>query len=501
MKISIFALLLVMALAGGAAAQEGALRLTLKEAVKLAVEKNLDVRAELYNPAVAEADMRGSKGIYNPLLTLLANYQESNTLPANSFIIGGVTVNRQDSLQYNAGISQLIPSGGTVGVALNNNWNHNNSKSSGILNNYFQSDLTLTFLQPLLKNFGKETTELNISVAKFNKEGSLEQFKTRLSDIISQVRTQYFQLYSVREDLEVKKTSLALAEKILSDTEARVRVGVLPAMEILNAQFGVASRQKELIDAERALKDRIDSLRLLLQLRDAADIIPADTPFRDGYPVDESREIAHALASRPDLRQQRVTLRTSELQSRVARNLSSPDLSFTASSAFTGLDRNYNRDLEQVGSGRYPVWSAGLQLNYPLGNDAARNDYIRSKLRVAQSQTQVRSLEETVTYDVRTAVRGVSSGYVQLEVTARGRAYAEERLQAFIKRNQVGLATTKDVLDVENELVTAKGNQLRAVADYNNAITALWKATGELLEREGITISEQDADALYEKSR
>lgn len=501
MKRYVLAVALLTACSGAATAQEGPVRLTLKEAVKLAVERNLDVRAELYNPAAAEADMRGSMGIYNPLLTMLANYQESNTLPANSFIIGGVTVNRQDSLQYNAGINQLIPSGGTVGVALNNNWNHNNSQSAGILNNYFQSDLTLTFLQPLLKKFGKEATELNISVAKFNKEGALEQFKTRLSDIISQVRNQYFQLFSVREDLEVKKTSLALAEKILSDTEARVRAGVLPAMEILNAQFGVASRQKELIDAERALKDQIDSLRQLLQLQDAADIIPADTPFRDGYPVDESREIERALATRPDLRQQRVTLKTSELQSRVARNLSSPDLSFTASSAFTGLNRNYNRDLEQVGSGRYPVWSVGLQLNYPLGNDAAKNDYIRSKLRVAQSQTQVRSLEETVTYDVRTAARGVSSGYVQLEVTARGRAYAEERLQAFIKRNQVGLATTRDVLDVENELVTAKGNQIRAVADYNNAITALWKATGEILEREGITISEQDADALYEKNR
>ena len=80
-----------------------------------------------------------------------------------------------------------------------------NNSGIGVLNNYFQSNVTLNFAQPLLKNFGRETTELNISVARFNKEGSLEQFKARLMSIISQVKTQYYQLYSARENLEVKK--------------------------------------------------------------------------------------------------------------------------------------------------------------------------------------------------------------------------------------------------------------------------------------------------------
>lgn len=501
MKRYIFTLVIVMAFAGEALAQEGERRLSLKDAVKLAVERNLDVRAELYNPASAEADIRKYRGVYNPLLSLLLQYQDSSTLPANSFISGGVSVTRQRSTTYNAGLSQLVPSGGTVGATFDNSWNHNNFQSPGAINNYFQSDVTLSFSQPLLKNFGRETTELNINVARFNKEGSLEQFKAKLTDIVTQVRTQYFQLYSVREDLEAKKTSLALAEKILSDTEARVKAGVLPAMEILNAQFGVATRQKELIDAERALRDQVDILRLLLQLPDVIDIIPADTPYQDVYTIDEARLIQSALDSRPDLREQRVALKTSELQSRVARNQTRPQLDFTGSVAFTGLDRNYNRDMEKVVSGKYPVWIAGLQLTYPIGNDAAENDYIKSMLKVEQARTLIKSLEETVAKDVRTAARAVLSGHVQLDVTARGRAYAEERLQAFIKKNQVGLATTKDVLDVENDLVTAKGNQIKAVADYNKAITALWKATSEILEREGITLSEKDADSLYEKSK
>ena len=185
----------------------------------------------------------------------------------------------------------------------------------------------------------------------------------------------------------------------------------------------------------------------------------------------------------------------------MARNQTLPELDFNGSAAFTGLASTYNRDLDRVGSGRYPIWIAGLKLTYPIGNDSAKNDYIKSKLAVAQNKTQLKSLEETISRDVRIAVRAVRSGYLQLDVTARGRAYAEEVLQAYIKKQKVGLATTKDVLDELNNLVTAQGNEIQAVTDYNNAIVNLWKATGELLEREGITLGEKEAGKLYEDNR
>jgi outer membrane protein len=482
-------------------AQEDSVNLTLKQAIKMAVEKNLDVKAELYNPASAEADIRGSKGIYDPLVTFNTQYEESTTQPASIFL-AGTTLQRSKILSADPGISQLIPYGGTLGLVFYNTWNRNNSSlERGFLNSYWQSELSLNFTQPLLKNFGKEATELNISVAKYNKEGSLEQFRSKLLSTVALVRTQYNQLYSLRENLEVRKTSLALAEKILNDTQAQVKAGVLPAMEILNAQFGVATMQKNLIDAERAVKDQVDSLRLLLQLPVGTDIVPVDTPFRGPYQVDESSMIRKALADRPDLKQLQVTLKTNELQSRVARNQTLPDLNLSANTSLTGLDQTYSKDLDRVASGYYPVWSVGLQFSYPLGNRTAENTYIKSKLKVGQTQTQVKSLEDTITNDVRNAVRALQSSYKQLDVTARGSAYAEEVLQAYIKKQKVGLATNKDVLDEENNLVTAKGNQIQAVADYNNAITSLWQATGELLDREGITVNGKEADSLYEKNR
>ncbi|GLI38900.1 TolC family protein [Geobacter hydrogenophilus] len=482
--------------AAPAFAAEGQISLPLAEAVRSAVEKNLDVKAELYNPAMAQADIRKNEGIYDTTLRLATDFNYSVTEPASSFLTGSLT-NRQKTFDVNPGISQLIPIGGTLGVTFNNTYNSNNSTRS--FNNYWNSDLTVNLTQPLLKNFGREPTELAIMVARNSRGESLERFRTTLSDTVARVRNEYFKLYSLRGDLEVKTTSLLLARKILDDTKARVKAGVLPAMEILNAEFGVASREKDLIDAEKAVRDQNDVLRVLLQLPGREEIVPVDMPTKEPFAVNEKEMVKRALDNRSEIREQLAALKSRELEMRVAHNRTLPDLNLSASAALTGLDAHYNRDMEKIGSADYPVWGVGLQFAYPLGNNAAENDYIRSKLRLEQAKTQVRSLEANVENDVKAAIRGVESGYKQIDVTERGRAFAEERLRSFIKKNEVGLATTKDVLDVENDLAAAKINQINALVGYTDAITQLWRTTGEILDRTGVQLSDTEGDSLYER--
>jgi len=486
--------LLTLACALGSAvplmAQEPpAINLTLKEAIRLTFERNLDLKVELYNPALAEADIHRNQGIYDPLLSAGASYNRSTS--ASPFFFTPVTA---DTFAANLGVTQLLSTGGTVGLSGNSSWLSNSST-------VYSNGVNLTASQPLLRNFGREVTDLNINVARFNKEGSLERFAARLSDTVAQVRNDYFKLYNLRQVLEVKKTSLALANKILDETRGRVKAGVLPAMEILNAEFSSATREKDVIDAERAVRDQVDVLRLSLQLDRSSDILTADQPTTDYYSVPENEALTKALASRPELAAQRVNLKVDDLLRRVAHNRTLPDLSLNANVGLDGFDSRFAGAYERTLKTDYPAWGIGLQFSYPLGNRAAENDYIKSKLTLDQARAQLLSLESGVTNDVRAALRLLQSSYKQIDVTARGRAYAEERLRAFEKKNAVGLATTKDVFDVENDLVTAKGNQIQALVDYNNAITGLWHVTGELLDRQGIKLSERQADPLYQGAK
>jgi len=471
------------------------LALSLKEAIAMGVEKNLDVRAELYNPAQFEADINRNRAIYDPILMAQTSYGDSNVPTA---MVVGATSSYGRMFQADASLSQLFWTGATATAGFNNTFNSTNS--TGSQSNYWQSSLGVSLTQPLLKNFGQETTDININVSRLSKFASLEHFNARLLNMVTQVRSEYFKLYSLREQLKVAQTSLELARKILSDTKAQVTAGVLPAMEIINAEFGAYSREKELIDTEKAVSDEVDVLRLLLQIKGKGDILTVDLPQHSAYEVNEDEALKRAMG-RPDIREQKRNLEIAELQTRVFNNRIKPDLSLSASASLVGLDHNYPRNLEKLGSVDYPAWSIGLNLTYPLGNNAAENDYRRSRLKTEQTALQVRILEEGAANDVKSAIRGIISSYKQIAVADRGRAYAEERLKAYLRKKDVGLATNKDVLDVENDLVAAKNNQILAVVNYDNAITHLLQVTGELLEREGVRMVEGDADKLYKNIR
>lgn len=477
------------------AGESSVIRLTLADAVKAAVENNLDVRAERYTPAQQEAEYQKSRGIYDPTLQLLASYVDATNL--SSFYLSPPDRQADRSTQLNAGLSQLFFTGGTATIGFNNNYNRAEAATTARPDSYWYSSLGLTVSQPLLKNFGREATELAIDTARLSKYSSIEQFNVRLSATVAQVRNEYYTLYSLREELEVKKVSLELARKILAETQARVKAGVMPAMEILNAEYGVASREKELIDAERAVSDQTDLLRQLLQLERTSELVIAETPSKALYEVSEQDQIRLALELRPELRELQQNLELLELQTRVSNNRTLPDLTLSASAAATGLGDSYPKDMDRLGSGEYPNWSVGLALAFPLGNRAAENEYRKNRLKVEQAALRLRNQQELVSNEVRAAVRAVAANYKQLEVADRGRAFAEERFKAFVRKAEVGLATNKDVLDVENDLATAKNNQIKAQTAYANAITQLWKVTGELLDRQQIRMVGQDAEHLY----
>jgi len=336
----------------------------------MAVEKNLDVRAELYNPAQYEADINRYRAIYDPLLTLQTTYTDSNAATA---ISGGNAVGSQGAV-LDSSLSQLLWTGGTAAIIFNNGYANNvaNTPKS------WQTGLGVSISQPLLKNLGREATEININISRYSKFASLERFNSLLLETIAKVRAEYFKLYSLREEREVKKVSLELSRKILSDTEARVKAGVLPAMETLNAEFGAVTREKELIDAERAVSDQIDVLRLLLQMdAGAGELQTVDLPTRERFDAVESEAIQKAL-DRPDIREQKRNLELNELQTRNLSQKTRPDLTLSASAQLTGLDSSYQRNMDKVLTSDYPIWMVGLELKYPLGNGSSKMSIVKA---------------------------------------------------------------------------------------------------------------------------
>ncbi len=470
--------------------------LTLKQALSLAVQNNLEIRAERYNPALREAELQKNLAIYDPLVHASAYYRKSHI--SSVATAPSLGESHQQNASAEIAVEQLTPLGGVLGLSFANLWSRGSDYSArGLLSRYWQSELALTYVQPLLKNFGREPTELGIAVSSRSKDAAGDHYVAVMLGVVDKVRTAYFVLRSLSENLRAKQATLTLARKILDDTRGRVRAGTLPAMDILSAEFGVVTREKESLDAEKAFQDQQDYMQQLLQLPEGQVVVPVDPPVRTPIDIDEIAAVAKALTTRPDLRAQREVVAIAELEARVARSRTLPDLALTVSGALAGLDKGYDRITEQVGSAEYPAWGVGLQFAYPLGNRAARNDSTKAALSAAQARVQFRRLEDTVRTEVRRAVRAVKTSFLQLAVADRGLAFGEERFRAYLGKRQVGLATTREVFDVQNDLVAAEAQRIRAEAEYAIALGQLWLSTGELLAQEGVDPQPGSADALY----
>lgn len=484
----------IAALWWGTPASGGEIPISLDMAVRTAVENNLSLRVETYNPAIAQTAVLRAGAIYNPKVAVLLDHrgEDFRVSPDPS------PVERSRFFDADVSVDRLLRTGGTAKASFANLWSRD---GGGADPSSWTSrpELSLSLSQPLLSGFGREVTERGITVASDAVEAALAGWRSLALSVAADARDAYFSLIEARENLSTREASLSVARQIHAENEARVRAGVLASIELLDSEFGAAGRERDLLEAQKNVLEQADRLRVLLQVPTPGMLSP-EMSFSEGrVEVSERDATETALSIRPDLRAARISRNTRDFQAKVGRNLVLPSLSVTGSAGLTGLDGAYGDAIGDLASGNTPFWSVGLAFSYPLGNDAARADLAEAVLRGRQAEAQVRDLEETIGLEVRTAIRDMETKFKEIEVAKKGVALGEARLASFLKRGKLGLVTTKNILEVEADTAAARDALVRARTDYQRAVTRFYRSTGELLEKHGIRIDDREIETMARK--
>jgi outer membrane protein TolC len=247
------------------------LTLTLDDAVRGAIGNNLSLKAEAFNPAISGTDVRRARAIYNPKFSALLDHKGSDSQASPvSF-----SVDRRRWFDANLSADLLLPSGATASASMTNLWARDNLGTP--LSLYAEPNFTFSLSQPVLQGFGRDVTERGITVAVFATESALAAWWTQALSVSANTRNRYFALIKARENLETRKASLALSREIHAGNEARVRAGVLAAIELLDSEVGVAQREKDLLEAGKNALDEADKLLVLLHLPPETELIPVET--------------------------------------------------------------------------------------------------------------------------------------------------------------------------------------------------------------------------------
>lgn len=460
-------------------ASAGILPLTVKDSIAMALKNNLDIAIEGYNPQLRVQDLTFQKATFDPSAFLESGYTD-NRFPAAFSTLRGSSLS--SFWDYNVGMRQTLPTGGTYEFRFNNqNYTGITDTMSG-----FNSQILLTLSQPLLRNFGLEANETGIRIAGNNESISREQLRLRVSTIVTQVQNAYVELVYAIENLKVQQRSLDLARDLMKLNQARVRAGVAAPVEVTQAQAQEAAQVQNVILAQKAVRDNEDTLKVIMNIPATGswgqEIQPTYTLSFEPKSFNLDETIQKALENRYEYKSAKLDIENKELSARLTRNQLLPDLAFTGNVSTNGFGKSWGSDMGSLGGGSYVSYGLGVVLTVPLGNRAAQANYTKAQLTADQAKTSVKQLEIQIVQQVREAVRRVEAFANRVSANYAARVLAEEQLRVETRRLEAGVSTTFNVLSFQRDLATAQANEVRAVADYYEALTNLENVRGTVLE-------------------
>jgi outer membrane protein TolC len=485
----LLATLILTGLTATASAQTPAtLRLTVDEAVRLALQNNPDLKADRIDPQISDTRIAVATSAFKPSFntSVLRNNQLQ---PPAGFLVP--TPTRNDAVTSNAGFSQRLPWFGTSYTA---SWNATHTNSDSFLNAYnplVQSGLSVNVSQPLLRNFFVDTPRHELETSRVNRDIADTRLRESVVHTTAAVKTAYWNLIAARANVETRQKALELAQELVRVNKARVDVGQSPPLDMVSAQAEAASNEEQLIVAQTVIKEAEDRLRLLILDTTQPDTWSVQIDAIDSPPVglpapDLDAAVATALRDRADLARARKEIENTRTSLAYASNQRLPDVRVNASYQASGLGgtqvlrsggfpgtivgsgavTDFGSVLNQLFGRDYPTWAVGLSVSYPIGQSADDANYARARLETSQSQERLKSAEARVIQQVREAGWKIEMNAKRIQTTRAARELAEQRLDAEQKRLDVGLSTSFLVIQAQRDFAQANTNQLAAVLAY-----------------------------------
>jgi HAE1 family hydrophobic/amphiphilic exporter-1 len=465
------------------------LRLTVDDAVRMALDNNVDLAADRLDPQIGDAQVAAANGVFKPSFT--SSVGRNNQLAPPASLLSPIPT-RTDVVTSSFGFTQRLP---WFGTSYSVGWDTSHTNSDSFLNSYnplIRSGLNFNVSQPLLRDLKTDSSRLQLTISQTNRKMADTRLEESVVHTTAAVKMAYWNLVSARANVDARKSAVALAEELARVNKAKVDVGQSPPLDLLSAQAEVAANQEQLIVAETAVRQAEDRLRLLIFDATRRDVwsVPLDTT--DAPPVsvaalDVEAAVTRALSERTDLRQLRDTVSTANAAERLAGNQKLPDVRANASYQASGLGGTevlrtggfpgtivgpgaitpFGSVLDQLFRSNYPTWSFGVSVSYPIGGSVAEANHARARLEVSQAEQRVKSAEARAIQQVRDAAWKVDMNAKRLDTTQAARDLAEQRLNAEQKRYEVGMSTSFLVIQAQRDLAQAKQNELSAILSYD----------------------------------
>ena len=568
----------------------GVIYLSLRDAIALALENNLDIEVARYYPKLALSDLQRSEagqllrnvstsisqGPSSASLNVLAGASQvsaagtSNTGNGNSGVLSGLSIqlagaaipntepyayvaagfyhstNIETSTQFTGtpflvqqyknliyGVQQGFWTGTTVSVGMSSVFGFNQNALTALFNPIDTGSLSVNISQNLLNGFGLAVNKRAFHKAQNNIKANDLSFKQQVIATVANVVSLYYDLVTFNDDLRIDRQTLDLDTRLYEDNKRRADLGAIAPIDIIQAEAemksaeqAVVAQQSQVEQQEMILKSVITRSGLDSPAIAAARIIPTsqiEVPAQDSIaPAQEM--IEEALANRPEVAQNQISLDNARLDMLGTKNNLLPTLQATASFANSGqggalnpavqvpitgpsgtvvgyrplgpgdvsseIIGGYGTAISQIFSRKFPNYNVGFTLTIPIKNRANQADQITAELNYRQSQIQDRELKNNIKLNVMNAIIALRNARAAYETSVVARKLQDETLAGTRRKYELGTATILDVVIAQRDDTTRQLSEADARNQYQHARTNMEQILSTILDDYNVSMEE-----------
>jgi len=433
-------ILLIVLCAGPLWAQNSEGPLTLEEAIRIALDRNLGLHSAKEGVLGAEFGRKAARADFLPKWTGQYGY----TRFSDPVTIGNT-----------ATIS--LPSGKTTSIVPNSR------------------DL-YAFNTTLFQNiFSGGAISANYRFAKLGVDLSQTNVETVKQDIVLQVRQEYFTILRAEKFVDVAKQAVKQFEGQLEISRAYYEVGLIPKADVLQAEVNLANAKQAQVKAENDLQVAKAALNNLLRREINTPFEVVDILIYQPFPLTFEESLDEALRQRTELKAAGLSIDQAKENVKITRSGLFPIVSLTGNYSRNSDEFYLNGDLSSDkwninALATFTLWEWG-KTYYQVG---------ASKVKVTQAEDSLIQLKESIILEVKDDYLNMLVAEKNINTASKAIEQAEENLRLNEERYKYQVATAFDVINAVTLLAQARVNYYGALSDFNIAKASLERSMGRM---------------------
>ena len=462
-------------------------RISLEDFVEYYVAVHPSTQQLNYATMMADEQQGLATGRFTPNVNLSATQNQS---PLQFSGDATTTAALTDSAKV--AFSQLTPIGVSYSVAYQANTiqsylyrfdraydikKYSRAKAPQLYNNILSFNLNI----PIFQDFGSPVSA-DKRKAQLNYQKALNQRQLSLNNLTVSLVGVYLDLKSLIAQTQALKQRSELSDRLLFETQERVRVGLLPQTALLAQEAQALADKSSWEEAQNALLSLADTIKGNIGVADLPyGIVPADAfsaPNLDASAAALEREILDY-----SLETKNLTLE----QEAIKQDLAAADNKLRPN---VDLNLNYNiygygtkrEETSLVNDHKLNPYTATLSWNIPLGNDGSRSLANTQRLLLAQKAVQVNTSLDNIKIKAKSDIRSLDLQRNRLEASKKQVEIRKILLNREVEKYKLGQSSTNDVATAQTQLFQAIQGLAASESNFAKAYYAIEVSRGRIYQ-------------------